>query len=86
MAKEQAAAAAETDRKELLRKAYGTATQRLRENHRDEFNEAYSKAAKELGVEWTPRLTDEEKAEQQFNELLAAYPNLAEKINGPVEQ
>lgn len=72
---------ADQERKELLRRAYGTATQVLRNNHRDEFNEEYSKAAKDLGIEWQPRLTDEEKAEQQFNELLAAYPNLAEKIN-----
>lgn len=68
------------ERKDLLRQAYGKATQTLRENHRDEFNTLYSEAAGALGVEWSPRLTEEEKARQQFDELLAQYPNLRDRI------
>ena len=68
------------ERKEKLRKAYGTATQRLRENHRDEFNTLYSEAAAELGEEWSPRLTDEQKAEAQFADLLTNYPALRDRL------
>jgi hypothetical protein len=67
-------------RKAALRKAYGTATQDLRENHRDEFNDLYAERAKELGVEWSPRQTPEQRAEQAFDALLADYPHLAERI------
>jgi len=72
----------EDDRKALLRKAYGTASQRLRENHREEFNDLRSTAAKELGVEWAPRLTAEEKAEAEFDALLDAHPHLRERLQG----
>lgn len=70
----------EGDRKELLRQAYGRATQVLRDEYRDRFNALYSEAAEALGVEWKPRLTEEQRAEQQFKELLTAYPHLADKI------
>jgi len=66
--------------KALLRQAYGQATQDLRTNHRDEFNELYAARAKELGVDWQPRMTPEQKAEAQFDELLEAYPHLRERV------
>jgi hypothetical protein len=64
----------------LLRQAYGTATQQLREQHRDEFEDLYTAAAKELGVNRTPRLTPEQKAEQEFDELLAEFPHLRDRL------
>lgn len=67
-------------RKDALRKAYGIATGRLREAHQAEFNTLYSEAAAELGHEWSPRLTDEQKAEQTFIDLLAQYPALRERL------
>lgn len=66
--------------KAALRKAYGTATQQLRDNHRDEFNDLYATAAADLGVEWSPRLTAEQKAEAAFDNLLTEYPHLRERV------
>jgi hypothetical protein len=68
------------DNKALLRRAYGSASQKLRESHRDEFNELYAAEAAELGVEWSPRKTPEQRAEEQFQQLLQEYPSLREKI------
>jgi hypothetical protein len=70
----------EAERKNLLRRAYGMATTRLREQHRDDFNTLYEEAAKELDVEWHPRKTPEQKAEEQFETLLRDYPQLAERV------
>lgn len=67
-------------RKELLRQAYGTASQELREEHRGEFNERYAAAAQRLGVDWSPRPSEEQRAEQQFEQLLTDYPHLRERI------
>jgi hypothetical protein len=74
----------EQDNKAALRKAYGMASQQLRENHRDEFNDLYGKAAAELGVEWSPRKTPEQRAQEQFDALLAEYPSLAERVGETV--
>lgn len=68
------------ERGTALRKAYGTANTRLREAHREEFDNLYAEAAAELGVEYTPRLTAEQKAEQEFSALLREYPHLASKV------
>jgi hypothetical protein len=69
------------ERKDLLRQAYSKATARLRDEHRTEFNQFYAEAAKDLGVEWSPRLSDEEKAERAFEQLLTDYPHLRERAN-----
>lgn len=69
------------ERKDLLRQAYGKATAALRDKFRDEFNQMYAEAAAELGVEWSPRLSDEQKAERAFEQLLTDYPHLAERVN-----
>jgi hypothetical protein len=58
------------ERDRRLQKAYTAATQELRQTHRDEFNDAYSRHASELGVEWRPRPSAEQKAEEQFDALL----------------
>lgn len=63
----------------LLRKAYSAAAKELRENHRDEFNQLQQKHAKELGVEWSPRLNAEEKAAQQMEALFKEFPGLRER-------
>jgi len=69
----------EQARSALLRQAYGAATTRLRESHREEFDRLYAAEATQRGVEYTPRLTAEQKAEQEFQRLLEQYPHLAEK-------
>lgn len=63
-----------------LRAAYSAATKRLREENLDRFNELRAEEAKRLGVEWSPRPTAEQKAEAELEALLAAHPNLAEKV------
>lgn len=55
------------------------ADKRLREAHLDEYNKYKSEEAKARGIEWSPRLTDEQKAEKQYADLIAKYPHLAGK-------
>jgi hypothetical protein len=74
---------AEPTRAQLLNKAYGVASAALRDGHREEFNKLHQKAAHDLGIEWSPKLTAEERAAQEFDALLATFPHLAERL--PVE-
>jgi len=81
----------EQDRDATIRKAYSAAAKELRERHRDEFNALQQKHAKEMGVEWSPRLTPEDRAAQQMESLFAEFPGLRERMlsgNGeaPVEE
>lgn len=69
-----------TSKDTLLRQAYGKATQDLRDAHRDDFNEFYAKRAAELGVDWSPRLTPEQKAAQEIAALLNKFPGLALEV------
>lgn len=71
----------EASRKEALRKAYATATTRLRESRKDEFNRLYQEAAQELGVEWSPRPTEEQQAEATVTDLLTRFPQLRERLS-----
>lgn len=63
-------------REEKLRKAYSTATTRLRDKYRTEFEAMQVAAAQELGVVYTPRQTPAQKAMAEFDALVAAYPAL----------
>lgn len=76
----------EAERKEALRKTYDVATQRLRERFPEEFIDLRKEAAKELGVEWEPRMTAEQRAEQEFNRLVTEYPHLAEQLRQREDQ
>lgn len=69
----------------VLRKAYTTATQQLREAHRDEFEGLYTAAAKDLGLDRSPRPNAEQKAEAEFDALLAEYPHLRDRVAGAQE-
>jgi hypothetical protein len=73
------------ERQAALTKAYGTATAQLRKNHQDEFNDLYTKAAAELGHEWHPRLTAEQRASQEFDRLVEEFPFLRDRLptDGP---
>jgi len=70
----------EEDRKARLRAAYGRATQELREKHRGEFHTLYQTAAANAGVEWHPRLTAEQRAEQEFDTLVTQFPHLLNRV------
>lgn len=67
------------------RKAYGLAMKRLREAHREEFNTFMAEEAKTLGVDWKPRPTEAEKAAAELDALLAAHPELRERL-APAEK
>ena len=68
------------DREKALGKAYSKATATLRDRHRDEFNGLYQAEAKEAGIDWSPKLTDEQKAEQELAKIIETYPHLAERL------
>lgn len=74
-------------RQQALNKAYGSASQELRDRHREEFNTLYSEHAKALGEEWHPRLTAEQRAAEEFDRLVAEFPFLADRLptDGPAE-
>jgi hypothetical protein len=76
-----ARATTDEERKSKLRQAYAQATQELREENRDRFNALYSEKAAALGVEWSPRRSPEQKAEDAFDELLTEYPHLRERVD-----
>lgn len=65
------------------RAAYTAATARVREAHRDEFNRYQQEELATRGIEWSPRLTDEEKALASMQETLRKYPNLASQVLVP---
>lgn len=71
---------------------YTEATRRLREAHRQEFQEILTKVWAEDGLEYQPRLTAEEraeieadlrrqKAEDKMKKLLAEFPDLAVTVS-----
>src|SRR5262245_7891697 len=71
------------ERERLLNQAYGAAQSRLRGAHKDEFNGYYSEEAASRGIEWSPKLSPEQKAERDMRELLAEFPHLAELLREP---
>lgn len=68
------------------RKAYGLAQKRLREAHRDEFNAFMKEEAKALGVDWSPKPTEAEKAAAEMEALLTAHPELRERFAPQAEE
>lgn len=56
--------------------ARSAAARRLREEYADRYRELMIEEHEKRGVEYQPRLTDEEKAERTVKDLLARYPNL----------
>lgn len=69
-------------RDQALRKAYGLATKRLREAHREEFDGLYGAEAKALGHEYTPKPTAEQKAAEELDTILAKFPALKSRLAG----
>lgn len=64
----------------LMGQAYSAAQKDLRLAHKDEFDGYYQKRCAERGIEWTPRKSKADQALDQITELLAAYPDIAEKL------
>lgn len=68
------------DRNTLLRRAYTKATQQLREAHSEEFINFQKEAAKELGLDYKPRLSKEDKAIAEVDSILTEHPELAKAV------
>lgn len=64
----------------LRNKLYTEAQAELRERHEEEFISLISARYAEHGLQYRRRLSDEQKAEKQIRDLLAAHPGLAEKF------
>jgi hypothetical protein len=69
-----------------LTKAYGLATSRLRDENRERFNELYQAAAAEQGIEWSPKLSEEQRAEQEIAALVERFPHLADRFREQVPE
>lgn len=80
---------AKAERDKIIREAYQTATRQLREKYQDEFHKLQQAAAKDKGVDWSPKLNPEQKAEAEARALLDAHPGLRERLladpAGPAE-
>lgn len=59
------------------------ALRRLREAHAEEYNTYLGEEMGARGIEWTPRLTDEQKAAKQVADLLSQYPELKAQFVEP---
>lgn len=70
----------ENERDRKIRQAYTVATQALREKYPQEFNELRIAAAKDLGIEWEPRPSKEQKAQAELDRLLAENPELLARL------
>lgn len=66
----------------LKAQARAAAEQKLRAAHQNEFWSLYQAECEARGVEFTRRLTAEEKAAAQLEKLLAEFPHLKDKIGG----
>lgn len=71
------------ERSRKLKQAYRNAMSRLREDNRSEFDTLYSQEAQALGVEYTPRLSPEQKAAQELADLLEKFPALRDQFTQP---
>lgn len=61
---------------QLKNRLRGEAEREVLNNHKDEFHEIATAKFAEVGLEFVRRLTDEEKAAKQIEELYEKYPNL----------
>lgn len=74
------------DRDAVLRESYTETTKWLRQRHSEEFNKQRQAWLLGKGVEWTPPPTAEQKAEAELDALLAAHPELAEKVAAKISR
>ena len=69
------------DQGKARNKVYYAARAELIENHQGEYRQLLQKHADEAGVSLTIRLTPEEKAAKQMEDLIAQYPELAGRLS-----
>jgi len=71
---------------QLKAEARNAAQNVLNENHRDELRDLTKAEFEKRGLTYAPRKTDEEKAKEQLDKLLAQYPNLVQTVEAQPEQ
>ncbi len=62
--------------------ATNAAYKRLKEAHPEEFNQYKAEEARQLGLDWTPRMTDQQRAEKKMREIADQYPDLVQQVVG----
>lgn len=69
---------ADTEKTEAQLKtaAYGKAVARLKEKYQEDFRALVKEEMAKVGVEWSPRLSDEEKAARDIEAIYAKFPGL----------
>lgn len=65
----------------VIDKAKRDAAARLVRENQETFNSLVKEDLAGQGIDWSPRLTPEQRAEQEFERLLAEHPHLASKIS-----
>ena len=76
---EDAPAPKETEQ-QMKNRLRNEAEREVLNNHRDEFYKVAERKFKENGLEFTRRLTDEEKAKKKLEDLLAEHPGLRAQL------
>lgn len=77
----KAADAPKLDTREAkMRQAYGRASSRLRDAHREEFNDLMAEESRKIDLDWKPRPTEEDKARQRVAAILEKHPELREEL------
>lgn len=70
---------------QLKNRLRNEAEREVLDNHRDEVIQRTQAKYDEHGLEYVRRLTEEEKAAKQIEEIYAQYPHLRPKVEAPVE-
>lgn len=73
----------EEDKRKAMTEIYTKAESMLKEAHKAEFNEMRKKLAAERGIEWSPRPTAADRAEEQVRKLISENPSLAARLGIP---
>lgn len=71
---------ADEDRAAKVRQADSKAMAALRDKYRAEFHQFKVGFASDLGIEWAPPLTEEERAREQMLALAEHFPDIAQEV------
>lgn len=63
-------------RQKAIEKAKYDATRTVVDSNKDQWNSLVQSNLASVGIDWTPPLTAEQKAEQQLQALLSEFPHL----------
>lgn len=75
----------ELTKEQRLSRARNAATSMLLDKYRNEFNATMQREAASLGIDWTPRKSEEEKALEEIEALLAKHSGLRDTLVAKLE-